>query len=84
MKKIDIASTVKVDELLRQIKDEDVVLMQAGHAVALLSDFDDEDLEWYGREQAPEFVDSIARARDQVAQGKTVKHEDLKRQLGIE
>ena len=84
MKKIDVASPLKVGELLAQLKDEDVVLMEAGHAVALLSEFDDDDLEWYNREQSPEFVESIARAREQTAQGQTTKHEDLKRELGIE
>lgn len=84
MKKIDVQSGVGLEDILREAKKEDVVLTQNGHAVALLTDFDDEEMYWYGRERDPEFIASIARAREQAAKGETVTHEDLKRQLGIE
>lgn len=50
----------------------------------LVSDFDDDDLYWYEREKDPEFIASIAQAREEVAQGKTVTHEELKKELGLE
>jgi PHD/YefM family antitoxin component YafN of YafNO toxin-antitoxin module len=84
MKQVEVAPTLKWEEILQQLKNEDVVLTHAGHAVALVSDFDDDDLEWYEREHDPAFLESISRARAQVAEGKTVKHDDLKRQFGIE
>lgn len=84
MKQIEVTPSLKWEELLQQVKNEDVVLTHEGHAVALLSDFDDDDMCWYARERDPELLASIARAREQVAQGKTTKHEDLKRQLGID
>ena len=71
-------------DLMRQAEQEAVVLTRDGHAVALLSPFDDDDLEWYVREQDPAFLASIATARQQVAQGKTRRHDDLKKELGIE
>ena len=52
--------------------------------VALLTPFDDEDLEWYKRERDPEFLASLAEARKQVAEGKTVSHAEVKKLLGID
>jgi len=52
--------------------------------VLAMNDFDEEEMYWYVRERDPEFLASIRRAREQVKQGQTVKHDDLKRQLGIE
>jgi hypothetical protein len=84
MKQLEIQPGAKLEDILPEMNGEDVVLTQDGHAVALLSQFDDDDLYCYARERDPAFVDSLARARQQVAEGKTVGHEELKRQLGIE
>jgi len=43
-----------------------------------------DDLAWYARERDPAFLESLARARRQVEQGKTVSHENLKRELGLD
>jgi hypothetical protein len=72
------------DDLMRQVENEEVLLLRDGHAVALLMPFDDDDLEWYAREHDPAFLASIARARQQTAQGKTLSHGDLKKELGIQ
>ena len=61
---------------------EGVVVVCDGHAVALVVPFDDDDLQWYARERDPAFLASLARARQQVREGKTVRHGDLKRELG--
>jgi hypothetical protein len=82
MKKIDIQGDAKLEDVLQEAKKEDVVLMRNGHAVALLTDFDDEEM--YARERDPDFIASIVRAREQAAKGETVTHEDLKRELGID
>ena len=84
MKQIEIHHGVKLEELLRQAKCKDVVLTESGHAVALLSDFSDDDLHWYSRERDAALVASLVRAREQVAQGQVMKHEDVKKHLGIE
>ena len=84
MKQIEVTPGLEWDKVLQQIKDEDIVLTRQGRAVALLSDFDDDDLYWYGREQDPAFQASLQKAREQAAQGQTVALEDLKKQLGIE
>ncbi len=70
-------------EIMQAAEGEDVVLIRDGHAVALVVPFDDDDLEWYAQERDPAFLASLARAREQVQQGKTRSHEDLKRELGI-
>lgn len=84
MKQIELTPGLELDKVLQQIKDEDIVLTRQGHAVALLSDFDDDELYWYAREQDPEFQASLKKAREQTAQGQYVALEDLKKQLGIE
>ena len=60
------------------------IAMRDGHAVALVMPFDDDDLEWYARERDPSFLASLADARQQVAQGKTLSHGELKKALGID
>ncbi|MBY0522512.1 MAG: hypothetical protein K2R98_03905 [Gemmataceae bacterium] len=84
MKTVEITPELKWDEVLQQAKDEDVVLTRQGHAVAMLSDFDDEDVYWYQRERHPEFVASISKARLQVTAGETTSHQDVRKQLGIQ
>jgi antitoxin (DNA-binding transcriptional repressor) of toxin-antitoxin stability system len=85
MKTISLNDRLSLDDVLRDVaRDEEIVILRDGHAVALLTPFDDDDVEWYARERAPAFLDSIARARQQVADGKVVGHDELKRQLGIE
>ena len=57
---------------VRQAEQEEVLVMRDGHVVALLMPFDDDDLEWYARERDPEFLASLARARRQVQEGRTI------------
>ncbi len=83
MKQIELTPDLVIDQILQQAQQEDIVLMRQGHAVALISEIDDEDLYWYARERDPEFLASLGRARDQVRQGQTISHEDLKRELGL-
>jgi len=71
------------DDVLRQAEQEEIVLVRDGHAVALVVPFGDEDLEWYARERDPQFLASLARARQQVREGQTIRHADLKRELGV-
>jgi hypothetical protein len=83
MKQIELTADLAIDHILRQAQLEDIVLVRQGHAVALVSEIDDEDLYWYARENDPEFQQSLRRARSQVRQGKTIGHEDLKRELRV-
>jgi hypothetical protein len=72
------------DDVLRQAGEEDVVVLRDGHPVVLTTPFDDGDLSWYTRERDPAFLESLARARRQVEHRKSVSHEDLKRDLGLD
>ncbi|MGO8749908.1 MAG: hypothetical protein ACLQNE_28520 [Thermoguttaceae bacterium] len=69
---------------VRQAEHEEVLVMRDGHAVALLMPFDDDDLEWYVREREPSFLASIAQARWQVQEGRTIGHDELKRDLELD
>jgi hypothetical protein len=84
VKTITWTENLSWEEMLPQGEQEEVLLMRDGHAVALLIPFDDDDLEWYARERDPAFLESIARARRQVEQRNTLRHQDLKKELGIE
>ena len=84
MKTVALNEKTPWEDLMRQGEKEEVLLLRDGHAVALLMPFDDADVEWYAREHDPAFLESIAKARHQVATGKTVSHDDLKKDLGID
>jgi hypothetical protein len=72
------------DDVLRQAGQEDVLVLRDGHPVVLMSPFDDDDLAWYAREHDPAFLASLAEARRQVAERKTVSHGDLKKEFGLD
>ena len=84
MKTIAWTKETAWEELMRQAEQEEVLVMRDGHAVALLMPFNDDDLEWYARERDPAFLATIAEARQQVQDGKTISHGDLKKALGID
>ncbi len=83
MKTVTWTENASWDDVLRQAGEEDVVVLRDGHPVVLMTPFDDDDLAWYAREHDPAFLESLAKARRQVEQGKTVSHENLKRDLGL-
>jgi len=72
------------DDVLRQAGEEDVIVLRDGHPFVLMTPFDEDDLAWYARERNPAFLESLAKARQQVEQGKIVSHENLKRDLGLD
>jgi hypothetical protein len=84
MKKIEIQPGLNVEDLVFETRSEDIVLTKNGQAVALVSEFDDDELYWYIREHDPAFIESIAQARKDVAEGKTISHEDLLREFGLD
>ena len=83
MKTITWMENASLDDVLRQAGQEDVLVLRDGHPLVLITPFDDDDLEWYVRERAPAFLASLAEARRQVEEGKTISHENLKRDLGL-
>ena len=84
MKTVTWTDNASWDDVLRQAGEEDVIVLRDGHPVVLMTPFDADDLAWYTRERDPAFLESLAKARQQVEDGKTVTHEDLKRDLGID
>lgn len=83
MKKVDLSTPAASEQAIRDGQSEEVVVLRDGRPVALVVPFDEDDLEWYGRECDPAFVESIARAREQVKSGQTLSHDELRRQLGL-
>jgi PHD/YefM family antitoxin component YafN of YafNO toxin-antitoxin module len=83
MKTLNWNETTPSKDIVEAAEREDVVLMRDGHAVALVVPFDDDDLDWYARERDPAFLASIARAREQVEQGRTISQNELKKQVGM-
>ena len=83
MKPIEWTSPSSAEALLRQGQEEGVVVLRDGRAVAVVMPIDPEDAEWFARESDPAFIDSIARARADVAAGRTMSHDELKRELGL-
>jgi hypothetical protein len=84
IKRVEVTAELTVDKVVQQMKGERIVLTREGHAVALLCKMDDDELYWMERENDPAFIASIAKARKQVAKGKTITHDELKKRLGIQ
>ena len=84
MRKVNCTPKTFLDDALRRAKNEELLLMRDGHAIAMVIPFDDEDLKWYVRERHPAFLTSIARARKQIKEGKTTSHNKLKKDLGLQ
>ncbi|HEX4793005.1 MAG TPA: hypothetical protein VH370_04390 [Humisphaera sp.] len=83
MKTIIWDDKTRWEEAVKQGEEEEVVIVRDGRPVALLVPFDEEDLEWFSRERDPAFLESLADARKQVGEGKTISHDQLKAKLGI-
>jgi hypothetical protein len=83
MKKIEIQPDMSVDALLQMMDGDDIVLTRGGNAVALLSEFEDEAY-WQAIENDPEFIASIAQAREEIRQGKGIPMEQVKKELGLD
>jgi hypothetical protein len=83
MKTIVVTPNMPLEEAIREGDEDGVVVIRDGRAVALVMPFDDEDVDWYARERDPAFIASIAEARKQVAEGKTISHEELLARLGL-
>jgi antitoxin (DNA-binding transcriptional repressor) of toxin-antitoxin stability system len=84
MKTLTLNEQTSGAEIVQAAESEDVLLLKDGRAVALIVPFDDDDADWYGRERDPAFLHSIQRAREQVKQGRTRSHDEVKRELGID
>jgi hypothetical protein len=83
VKTVTWTEDASLDDVLRQAGQEDVLVFRDGHPLVLITPFDDDDLEWYARERDPAFLASLAEARRQVEEGKTISHENVKRDLGL-
>ena len=83
MKMIVVTPNMPLEEALRQGGEDDVLVVRDGRAVVLVTPFDDDDVDWYARERDPAFIASIAEARKQVAEGKTISHDELLARLGM-
>ncbi len=84
MKTIDLRERPELEPVVRELSNDSTVLVRDGHAVAMVSPLDDDDLDWLALETSPAFIESIACARQQAREGKVISHEQLMKELGLE
>ena len=84
MKTLTATKELSSIELIDQVQNDHIVLTRGGKPMAVVMPLDDDDLEWLERELNPEFIASIARAREQVRQGKGVSHDEVVTMFGLE
>lgn len=77
MKTLVATKELTSEDLIDQVQNDQVVLLRGGKPAAVVMSLDGDDLEWLKRELDPEFIASIARAREDVRQGKGVGHDDV-------
>ena len=83
MKTMTWNAETRCDEIVHEARSEDVVLIQNGRPVAVVMPIEDDDLEWLKIENSPEFIASIAKAREEVQRGECITHEELLEELGL-
>jgi PHD/YefM family antitoxin component YafN of YafNO toxin-antitoxin module len=83
MKAATWTDEASANELLTEGQEQEIVVLRDGKPVAVVTPFDDDDLEWYGRERDPAFLESLKRAREEIASGQAVSHGQLKSELGV-
>lgn len=81
MKTIRWTDAASAEDALRQARDEEVLVVRDGHPVAMVLPMDQDEWDWYVREQDANFIKSIAEARKDVAEGHVTRHEDLRATL---
>ncbi len=83
MKMIVVTPNMPLEDAIPRRGEDEVLIVRDGRAIAVVTPFDDDDVDWYIRERDPAFIDSIAEARKQVAAGKTLSHDELLARLKI-
>ena len=84
MKTLTATKELSSIELIDQVQNDHIVLTRGGKPMAVVMPLDDDDLEWLERELDPEFIASIARAREHVRQGKGLSHDEVVTMFGLE
>ena len=85
MKTIIATKELSSEDLIDQVQNDQIILLRGGRPAAVVMSLDDDDdLEWLKRELDPQFIASIARAREDVRQGKGVSHEEVVKMFGLE
>ena len=83
MKTMTWNAETRCDAVVHEARSEDVVLVQNGRPVTVVMPIEGDDLEWLKIERSPEFIASIATAREQVRRGACITHEELLEELGL-
>ena len=82
MKTLVASKEFSTEELIHRQEDH-LVLVEGGRPVALVSRLDEDDLDWLEQELDPVFIASLAKARQQVKDGRTKSLAEVKAELGI-
>ena len=84
MKTLSWTDPSSAENLLEQGREESVLVMRDGHAIAVLVPLDDDDdAEWIEQEMDPAFIRSIAQGREDAKAGRLISHEELRKKLGF-
>lgn len=73
----------RVEELLKAVQRQDVLLVRDGQAVARLEKFDDRDWEDWKYEHSPAALERGRQAREQYARGEYKTLEQVKKRFRI-
>lgn len=85
MKTITATKELSSEDLIDQVQNDQIILLRGGRPAAVVMSLDDDDdLEWLKRELDPQFIASIARAREDVRKGKGVSHDEVVKMFGLE
>ena len=84
MKTLDMTkATAPLAEYAQKVRDEPVIVTQAGKPVAVLVSIDGDDLESTLLSMIPRFLQLIERSRAQLRAGQGISSADLRRELGL-
>ena len=83
MKTLKWSDPLSAESLLQQAREESVLVMRDGQAVAVVMPLSDDDAEWIEQEMDPEFIRSIAKGREDAKAGRLISHEQLKKEFGL-
>ena len=84
MKKLQWTDAGSAEQVLRESQSDDVIVMRDGQPVAVVMAVGGDEAYWLEREADPAFIESLARAKKGIEEGRGISHEDLKRELGLD
>lgn len=83
MKTVQWTDPNSAEQVLQQAREENVLVVRNGQPIAVVMPLEDDDAEWLEQEMDPEFIRSIAQAREDAKAGRLISLAEAKKQLGL-